>query len=328
MAVAFAVYYRWILLLMKPPLALNPSVKAKFNLKQLAGAGIVFTTAVCFSSKAVMVKLAYKYHVDAVSLLALRMVFSLPFFLLIGVFTRRKNTPPVAITRHDYVLLIIYGLLGYYLASLFDFLGLQYISAGLERLILFIYPALVVVFSYIFLGKKINRNQYLALGLTYAGVLLVLLGDVDVASQRNLVKGGLLIFASAVAYALYLMGSGVLIPKFGSVRFNSYAMSVATVGVLAHYLFKQGRPIFYFEPVVYGYGALMAVVATVIPSYLMAEGIRLVGAGNTAIIGSIGPISTILLAYIFLHETVSGGQLVGTAVVLGGILLITLKKEK
>ncbi len=313
---------------MKSPLVLTPPRKTKFNLKQLAGACIVFVAAVCFSAKAVIVKLAYQYHVDSVSLLALRMVFALPFFVLIGTFTRRKNIPPAAITRQDYLRLIFFGLMGYYLASLFDFLGLQYVSAGLERLILFIYPTLVVVFSYIFLGKKITRNQYLALGLTYAGVLLVLFNDVQVQAQQNLLKGGLLIFASAVTYALYLMGSGTLIPKFGSVRFNSYAMAVATVGVFAHYLVQQGGQVFHFTAPVYGYGLLMAVVATVIPSYLMAEGIRLVGAGNTAIIGSIGPISTILLAYIFLGETVSGVQLVGTAVVLGGILLITLEKQK
>ncbi len=161
-----------------------------------------------------------------------------------------------------------------------------------------------------------------------AGTVTATQGIVEVQAQANLLRGGLLIFASAVTYALYLMGSGTLIPKFGSVRFNSYAMAVATVGVFGHYLVQQGGQVFHFALPVYGYGLLMAVVATVIPSYLMAEGIRLVGAGNTAIIGSIGPISTILLAYIFLGETVSGVQLIGTAVVLAGILLITLKKEK
>lgn len=158
--------------------------------------------------------------------------------------------------------------------------------------------------------------------------MLVLLGDVEVQAQHYLLKGGLLIFASAVAYALYLMGSGLLIPKFGSVRFTSYAMSVAALGVFMHYGINRGGQGFHFVGPVYGYAALMAMLATVIPSYLMAEGIRLVGAGNAAIVGSIGPISTILLAYIFLGETVSGIQLIGTSIVLAGILLITIKKEK
>ncbi|PSR54629.1 hypothetical protein AHMF7605_14490 [Adhaeribacter arboris] len=314
---------------MKTTVIPKPSPKIKFDSKQFAGALIVLLAAVCFSSKAVMVKLAYRYHIDSVSLLALRMAFSLPFFVLIGVLSRKKEVPAVPVKRRDYALLVFYGLMGYYLASLFDFLGLQYITAGLERLILFIYPTLVVVFSWLFLGKKITRNQYIALGLTYSGVLLVLLGDVEVQTSKHLIKGGLFIFASAVTYALYLMGSGVLIPKFGSVRFNSYAMSVAALGVFVHYLINQGGgQLFHYVPAVYGYSLLMAIVATVLPSYLIAEGIRLVGAGNAAIIGSIGPISTILLAYIFLDETVSGIQLLGTAIVLAGILLITIKKEK
>ncbi len=314
---------------MKAPVIPNPSPKVKIDGKQLAGALIVLFAAVCFSSKAVMVKLAYRYHIDSVSLLALRMAFSLPFFILIGTWSRKKEVPVIPVKPHDYGLLVFYGLMGYYLASLFDFMGLQYITAGLERLILFIYPTLVVVFSWLFLGKKITRNQYIALGLTYSGVLLVLLGDVEVQTSKHLVKGGMLIFASAVTYALYLMGSGVLIPKFGSVRFNSYAMSVAALGVFIHYLISQGgAQLLNYVPEVYGYSLLMALLATVLPSYLIAEGIRLVGAGNAAIIGSVGPISTILLAYIFLDETVSGIQLIGTAIVLAGILLITIKKEQ
>jgi len=314
---------------MKTPVTLNQPAKAKLDTKQIAGTLVVFLGAVCFSSKAVIVKLAYQYHIDSVSLLALRMAFSLPFFILIAVFSRNKDVPAVPVSAKDYLLLAFYGIMGYYLASLFDFMGLQYITAGLERLILFIYPTLVVVFSWIFLGKKITKFQYVALGLTYSGVLLVLLGDVEVQTSQHLVKGGLLVFASAVTYALYLMGSGMLIPKFGSVRFNSYVMSVATLGVFAHYLANHGgSQLLQYVPAVYGYSILMAVVATVVPSYLIAEGIRLIGAGNSAIIGSVGPISTILLAYIFLRETVSLVQLVGTAIVLSGILLITIKKEQ
>ena len=314
---------------MKTPVTLTPPVKAKFDKKQLAGALVVFLGAVCFSSKAVIVKLAYQYHIDSVSLLALRMIFSLPFFIFIALLSRNKEVPAVPVTAKNYALLAFYGLMGYYLASLFDFMGLQYITAGLERLILFIYPTLVVVFSWAFLGKKITKSQYVALGLTYSGVLLVLLGDVEVQTSKHLVKGGLLVFASAVTYALYLMGSGILIPKFGSVRFNSYAMSVAALGVFVHYLLHNGAAqLLQYVPAVYGYSVLMAVVATVVPSYLVVEGIRLVGAGNAAIIGSVGPISTILLAYLFLGETVSGVQIIGTVIVLSGILLITIKKEK
>jgi drug/metabolite transporter (DMT)-like permease len=291
------------------------------------GALLVFLSAVCFSSKAVIVKLAYQYHVDSVSLLTLRMAFSVPVFLVTGYFSKAKpDEPNTPVTAQDYGWLVFMGLIGYYLSSLFDFKGLQYITAGLERLILFIYPTLVVVFSAVFLRKPIRKKQYVALGLTYAGVLLVLVGDVHVESRANIIKGGLLIFASAVTYASYLMGSGQLIPKFGAVRFTSYSMSLAALGVFIHYLVAGQSSILALPGPVYFYSFLMAMVATVAPAYLLSEGIRLVGAGNASIIASIGPISTIILAYIFLGEQVSFIQLVGTAIVLAGILLITLRK--
>ncbi|MGV3503048.1 MAG: DMT family transporter [Adhaeribacter sp.] len=301
---------------------------AKINFRQVMGALLIFLSAVCFSSKAVIVKLAYHYPVDAVSLLTLRMFFSVPVFVLTGYFSRRKNPAPAVLTRRDYCWLVIMGLVGYYLSSLFDFLGLQYITAGLERLILFIYPTLVVLLSALFLGKPITRSQVLALVLTYAGVLLVLLGDVHVESRANMLKGGLLVFISAFTYATYLMGSGQLIPRFGTVRFTSYAMTLAALGVFGHYLAAGEQSLLQLPLPVYGYAFLMAMVATVAPAYLLSAGIERVGAGNASIIASIGPISTIFLAYIFLGERVSLVQLLGTGIVLAGILLITLRKQQ
>jgi len=296
-------------------------------MRQVVGALLVFLSAVCFSSKAVIVKLAYQYHVDSVSLLTLRMIFSVPVFLVMSFLSKAKGEAPTKITSKDYIWLVLLGLIGYYLSSLFDFLGLQYITAGLERLILFIYPTLVVVFSAIFLKKPITRTQFMALGLTYAGVLLVLLGDVHTESRANMIKGGLLIFTSAVTYATYLMGSGQLIPKFGTVRFTSFAMTLAALGVFAHYLIAGQHHLLQWPRPVYGYSFLMAMVATVAPAYLLSEGIRLVGAGNASIIASIGPISTIILAYVFLGEQVSVIQMLGTFIVLAGIMLITLRKS-
>ncbi len=147
---------------MKTPVTLNQPAKPKVDSQQLAGALVVFLGAVCFSSKAVIVKLAYQYAIDSVSLLALRMLFSLPFFILIAFFSRKKEVPAIPVSAKSYALLAFYGLMGYYLASLFDFMGLQYITAGLERLILFIYPTLVVVFSRAYesdtFGNKIRWN--------------------------------------------------------------------------------------------------------------------------------------------------------------------------
>jgi drug/metabolite transporter (DMT)-like permease len=303
--------------------------KPKLNLRQVTGALMVFLSAVCFSSKAVIVKLAYQYPVDAVSLLTLRMFFAVPVFVLTGYFSQKASPAAHAsvLTRKDYYWLVIMGLVGYYLSSLFDFMGLQYITAGLERLILFVYPTLVVLLSALFLGKPISRNQFLALVLTYAGVLLVLVGDVHVESRANMIRGGILVFISAITYATYLMGSGQLIPKFGTVRFTSYAMTLAALGVFGHYLAAGEQSLLALPLPVYGYSLLMAMVATVAPAYLLSAGIQRVGAGNASIIASIGPISTIFLAFIFLNERVSFVQLLGTGIVLAGILLITLRRK-
>jgi drug/metabolite transporter (DMT)-like permease len=279
--------------------------KPGINLRQAMGALMVFLSAVCFSSKAVIVKLAYQYPVDAVSLLALRMFFSVPVFVLTGYLSQKSTQKsagaanPATLSRSDYFWLVIMGLVGYYLSSLFDFLGLQYITAGLERLILFVYPTLVVLLSALFLGKPISRNQFLALVLTYAGVLLVLLGDVHVESRANMIKGGLLVFTSAITYAAYLMGSGQLIPKFGTVRFTSYAMTLAALGVFGHYLVAGEQSLLALPGPVYGYSFLMAMIATVAPAYLLSAGIQRVGAGNASIIASIGPISTIAHLHYF-----------------------------
>jgi drug/metabolite transporter (DMT)-like permease len=302
--------------------------KPGINVSQVTGAFLVFLSAVCFSSKAVMVKLAYHYQVEAVTLLTLRMFFAVPVFALTAYFSHRSSgaQTPGVLTRKDYCWLVVLGLVGYYLSSLFDFLGLQYITAGLERLILFVYPTLVLLLSALFLAKPIRRYQLLALVLTYAGVLLVLVGDVHAESRANMIKGGLFVFISAFTYAVYLMGSGQLIPKFGTVRFTSYAMTLAALGVFGHYLVAGQQSLLALPMPVYGYSLLMALVATVAPAYLLSAGIQRVGAGNAAIIASIGPISTILLAYLFLGERVSWVQLAGTGIVLAGILLITLRR--
>lgn len=308
----------------------QPHSQSGIHFRQIIGAVMVLLSAVCFSSKAVIVKLAYQYHVDSVSLLTLRMFFSVPVFLVTAYLSKastQANGQLTTLTKKDYFWLILMGFVGYYLSSLFDFMGLQYITAGLERLILFVYPTLVVVLSAIFLKKPIQRNQFMALILTYAGVLLVLVGDVHLESRSNMIKGGLLVFASAVTYASYIIGSGQLIPKFGTVRFTSYAMTLAAFGVFAHYLIAGQHHILELPTPVYWYSFLMAMVATVAPAYLLSAGIQRVGAGNASIIASIGPISTILLAYIFLGERVSFIQLMGTAIVLAGILLITIRKS-
>jgi drug/metabolite transporter (DMT)-like permease len=294
-------------------------------------AGFIFCLmgAVCFSTKAVIVKLAYREtQIDAVTLLALRMLFSLPFFIVSAALASSK-TGNVKFTGKQWFAVAVVGMLGYYVSSYLDFVGLQYITAGMERLILFIYPTLVLLISAVVFKEKIQRRQWIALLITYAGLLLAFWGEVDFNQQQHagFYKGVGLIFLCAITYAIYIAGSGRLIPVVGSTKFNSYAMSFACAGVLLHYCIVSDLSLFNLSKEVYLYSILMAVVATVIPSYMVSEGIKRVGPDNAAIIGSVGPVSTIIQAYIFLYEPVFALQLAGTALILVGVLMIGKKKK-
>jgi len=291
----------------------------------VSGVIICLLGATCFSTKAIFVKLAYRdTEVDAVTLLALRMIFSLPFFV-ISAATASAKQGNVRFSAKQWFYIALIGCLGYYISSLLDFLGLQYISAGIERLILFIYPTLVLLFVAAFFSEKIRAKQWLAVAITYAGLLVAFIaeGDFDAAAGDHFMLGSVLIFACAITYALYIVGSGRLIPQVGAAKFNSYAMSFACVAVLLHFwITAPGQSLLHHEPLVYIYSASMAILSTVIPSYLVSEGIKRIGSDNAAIVGSIGPVSTILQAYFFLGEPVSTLQILGTLLVLAGVLLI------
>lgn len=278
---------------------------------------------VLFSAKAVIVKLAYEYDVDSVSLLLLRMTFALPFYLVMAYI--KKPSHPESIDRKDYLWLILFGILGYYLASYFDFLGLEYIKASLERIILFVYPTLVLIISRVFLKKEITRIQSAAILISYIGILITFWQELSMTGD-NALLGGILIFFSALTYASYLVGSGWLIPKFGATTFTSYVMIVSCIAVFVHYSLIEHEDILSFPREVYGLSLVMAVLSTVIPSYLVSAAIKQLGASNFSIIGSLGPISTIILANIFLDERLTLLQLVGTLIVIIGVLVVSLKR--
>lgn len=285
--------------------------------------------AVCFSTKAIFVKLAYRdTQVDAVSLLALRMIFSLPFFLISAAVYSSKESN-VKFTTKQWIYVAFIGCLGYYISSLLDFLGLQFVTAGIERLILFIYPTLVLLMNSMLFKQKIKPIQWLAVAITYFGLSLAFFSEVDLAStqQENFLWGSFLIFVCAFTYALYIVGSGKLIPLVGAVKFNSYAMSFACAGVLLHFFITSEQSLIALPAQVYTYSFLMAVLSTVIPSYLVTMGIRRIGSDNAAIVGSVGPVSTILLAYFFLNESVFAMQIVGTCMILIGVILIGRGKK-
>lgn len=294
-----------------------------------AGFFITLLGAILFSTKAIFVKKAFAATgVNAVTLLTLRMLFSLPFYLLTAfLISRREANQPM--TKKQWGLTILTGLFGYYLSSLFDFIGLQYISAGLERLILFLYPTFAVLINLFFFRQPVFRNQWLALGLTYLGIGIAFVGEVQLeAGTGHFWWGSLCVFICAVTYAIYLVGSGRIIPRIGSNKFTAYAMLSATVGVFLHYLFTNNSAGFLLRSDILPYGVFLAVVATVIPSFLLAQGMKRIGSNNTAIVSSIGPVSTILQAHYVLGEKIFTEQIIGTTLVIAGILLLSWKRQK
>ena len=224
--------------------------------------------------------------------------------------------------------MIALGVGGYYFASYLDFLGLQYITASLERLIFYIYPTLVVLITWIFMGRIINRPQLIALGLTYLGITIAFIENVRISGSSDFFKGSLLVLLCAFCFAIYLIGSGKLLPRIGTLRYTSIAMVAAGVGVTIHHAIAQQLQLFHFHTNVYWISFFIAIIATVLPSYMISESIRIIGASNAAIISSIGPIMTIFLAFMILEEELNFWQWVGTLLVIAGIMIISLQKTK
>lgn len=292
---------------------------------RLGGILLVFFGAVLFSTKAILVKLAFReVHLDAVTLLALRMLFSMPFFLAAAIWSRQKGEEPL--TQRQWISVVVLGLLGYYLSSLFDFIGLQYISAGLERLILFLYPSFTALINFIWLKQKLSKRQQWALLLTYTGLAIAYVGELRIdQGNPDFLLGSFLIFLCSITYAFYIAGSGKMIPQVGVTRFTAYAMLASTVGVWIHYLLTHSISAVQFTPQIWRYGLLLAVLATVIPAFMISAGMKRIGSNNAAIVSSIGPVSTILQAYIFLGERFHTGQMIGTVLVIAGVILIGWK---
>ncbi len=309
--------------------ALEEGQRSFSTRQKLWAAAMVVTSAFCFSTKAVVIKLAYRYEIDSLSLLSLRMVFSLPFFIIILWWINRqgrKNGDLVQLKPRDWLGVIVLGLTGYYAASMFDFLGLQYITAGLERLILFLYPTIVLGLGVVFFKKTITRVQWLALGMTYLGVLIALQDRAQLAAGSNVPLGSVLIFLAGFSFAVYLVWSGIYIRMLGSMRYTCLAMIAAGVGVLLHHAVAKGLALWHYEAGLYQLVLIMAIVSTVIPTFLTSEAIRIIGASNVAIISSVGPVITIFLGYSFLGEGFGLWQLAGTVLVILGVLRISLSK--
>ncbi|MRS61099.1 EamA family transporter [Larkinella terrae] len=291
------------------------------------GALLVFLAAFCFALKGVLIKLAYQYQIDTISLLTMRMVFALPFYVFIAL-KLAKRRPPVQLSARGWLTLALLGIMGYYIASYMNFLGLVYITASLERILLFIYPTFVLLLGVVVYGRKVNRLQLLAVLLTYAGIIVAFVPNISSGQQKDVFLGAFWVILSGLVYAVYLVGSDTMIARVGSQRYTCYAMIVATLVIVIHCLIANGLNLFNFPAPVYQLALLMAVLVTVIPTFLIAEGIKRIGSGNASIVASIGPIFTIILATTFLNETITSYQFLGTLLVLFGVFLIGWKGRK
>jgi drug/metabolite transporter (DMT)-like permease len=247
------------------------------------------------------------------------MGLSLPFFLALGWADSRRRRHP-RLSAGDLGLLAGLGFSGYYLASYLDFLGLQYISAALERLILFAYPTLVVVFSALFLGKPITRRALACIGLCYAGIALAVAHDLHIAgSARDVWIGGALVFGSAVSYALYLMGNGQAVVRLGAARVTAWASAIACVLCLGHFAATRPLGLLLVQPApVMGLAVAMALFSTVLPVWMVSEAIRRLGAGPVSLIGTLGPVVTLFLGWLILSEPIGLFQILGGALVVSG----------
>lgn len=280
--------------------------------------------AMAFSGKAIIVKLAYRHGVDAVTLLMYRMLFALPVFVLMAWWAGRGQA---ALTRKDWLGIIGLGFAGYYLASYLDFAGLAYIPAALERLILYLNPTLVVIFGWVVYRRGITWMQMVGMLLSYGGVLLVFGHEVG-AQGQNAVWGTLLVLGSAVSYAIYLVYSGEMVKRLGSLRLVGLASSMACFFCIAQFVLTQPLSAMQVAPQVLWLSLLNATVCTVAPVLMVMMAIERIGAGATAQVGMIGPLSTILMGVWLLDEHLNTWMVAGTSLVMVGIFVFTRWAKK
>jgi drug/metabolite transporter (DMT)-like permease len=291
------------------------------------GVGSVFAVigVLGFSFKAILVKLGYQWHppLDAVTFLTLRMIYSTPFFIVMAWWAGR-GAPPVA--AHDWRMLAMLGFVGYYLSSLLDFVGLQYVTAALERLTLYLYPTIVILLSAWWFKKRITRRAVLALLMCYAGIVLAFAQDLRIGGNHSAIAfGGGIIFVSAILYAIYLVMAGPVIERLGSSRFISWAMLASAVFIFVQFALTRPWSALAVPWSIHALSLAMAVLSTVLPTWLIAEAIRRIGASQSSLVGSLGPIFTIGLGAVILDEPTNALQIVGAALVLAGVTLVSVR---
>jgi drug/metabolite transporter (DMT)-like permease len=294
--------------------------------------GVLFALAgvLAFSVRPILVKLIYAIPgasgapVSAATLLFLRMAIALPFFAGIAAW---QSFGAARLARRDWAAIVALGFVGYYLASFLDLAGLKYVGAGVGRLILFVYPTIVLLLSFAFLHKRPGSREVAALAVTYCGIALVVGGQLTPAAQgASFVFGATLVFGSAIAYAVYLVASSAVLARIGSLRFTAWTMTVASIPAFVQFFAIEPAGALDLPGAVWGYAALIATLSTVLPVFLVAEALRRIGANRFALIGAAGPVSTALFSAIGLDEPFTVLQAAGGVLVVGGVLLVSLRR--
>jgi drug/metabolite transporter (DMT)-like permease len=290
-----------------------------------AGLAFALVGVLAFSFRPVLVKLAYAAHpLSPATLLFLRMMLSLPFFVAIA-WGLRGSGPRLA--ARDWAAVAGLGFLGYYAASYLDFIGLQYIGAGVGRLIFFLYPTLVLVIAFLFLRKRPSGAELAALGMSYAGIALVVSSQLQAGSEGRLFAFGvLLVFASALCYAAYLVAGSEVVKRIGSMRFTAYSMIAATVPAVVQFFALEPVSALDLPSEVWGLAIAMATLSTALPVFLQAEALKRIGPSRFALIGAAGPVSVAATSAIGLDEPFTAVQAAGAALVILGVLIVSLKR--
>ncbi len=290
------------------------------------GVALAIIGTLVFSFRPILVKLVYvTYPVSPVTLLFLRMSIALPFFLVVAWWLRGDEP---RLTGLDWTKVAALGFIGYYAASFLDFIGLKYVGAGVGRLILYLYPTLVLLISFLFLHRRPTRRQLGALVITYAGVALILSSQLHGgAEERLFLLGALFVFASSLFYATYLVASAELVKRVGSMRFTAYSMAVATLPALAQFFAIEPMSALDLPGKIWLYAILLATFTTVLPLFIQAEALKRIGAAEFALIGALGPVSVAVTSALGLDEQFTLVQAFGGALVIFGVLLVSIKRN-
>ncbi len=305
---------------MRPQLSPLPAESGGAHRSQLlAGLALAGAGAIAFSGKAIIIKLAYRHEVDPATLIMYRMLLALPFFVAMAWWAGRGQMP---LTARQWRGVLFLGFIGYYLSSYLDFLGLQYISASLERLILYLNPTLVALLGLLLYRRRVGLRQVVGMAVSYSGILLVFAHELALQGQAVML-GGALVFASALFYALYMVYSGELVQRLGSLRLVGLATTVACLCCILQFLWLRPISAASVVPEVLWLSLINATVCTVAPVLLVMMAIERIGSSLTAQVGMVGPMVTLLLSGLLLSEVISAWVLAGTALVLGGVYVVT-----